>query len=69
MEIFMNPKNNLSLPAAVNAILAGELEGGWALRWRVWVFFALVHIQARIGIVPRIRFGADPETEGMRNPR
>jgi FADH2-dependent halogenase len=58
IELFMNPRNNLSLPAAVNAILAGELEGGWALRWRLWVFFALVRVQARYPLVPRISFAA-----------
>jgi flavin-dependent dehydrogenase len=56
MEIFMNPREHLSLPAAVNAILAGELEGGWSLRWRVWVFFALIKLQARWPIVPRLSF-------------
>ena len=28
-----------SLPDAVNAVLAGELEGGWNLRWRLRYFF------------------------------
>jgi len=56
MEIFMNPRNNLSLPSAVNAVLAGELEGGWALRWRVWVFFGLIKLQAKFPIAPKISF-------------
>jgi len=58
MELFMNPKDNLSLPAAVNAILAGELEGNWHLRWRLWAFFALIKLQARWPLVPRINFNA-----------
>ncbi len=56
MELFLEPRPRLNLPAAVNAILAGELEGGWALRWRLWLFFHLVRLQARWPLVPRIRF-------------
>jgi FADH2-dependent halogenase len=63
LEIFMNPRDNLSLPAAVNAILAGELEGNWNLRWRLWVFFALIKLQSRWPLVPRLRFAAPVETE------
>src|SRR5262249_40628933 len=29
MELFLQPRNHADLPAAVNAVLAGELEGGW----------------------------------------
>ena len=54
MELFLEPREKFKLPAAVNAILAGELEGGWKLRWRLRVFFLLVKIQARWPLVPRI---------------
>ena len=30
MELFLQPRNHHDLPSAVNAVLAGELEGGWA---------------------------------------
>jgi len=56
MELFMQPKDNLDLPSAVNAVLAGELEGGWKLAWRLRVFFLLVRLQARWPLVPRISF-------------
>ncbi|MHB1306596.1 MAG: NAD(P)/FAD-dependent oxidoreductase [Limisphaerales bacterium] len=60
MEIFLNPRDGLDLPAAVNAILAGELEGGWRLRWRLWVFYALVRLQAHWPLVPRLSFAPRP---------
>jgi FADH2-dependent halogenase len=60
MEIFLRPSNHLDLPSAVNAVLAGELEGGWSLRWRLEYFFLLVKIQRYFPIVPRIWFGARP---------
>ncbi|MGO8700278.1 MAG: NAD(P)/FAD-dependent oxidoreductase [Limisphaerales bacterium] len=58
MEIFLRPSNHYDLPSAVNAVLAGELEGGWSLRWRLEYFFLLVKIQGRFPIVPRIFFTA-----------
>lgn len=55
MEIFLEPREKFHLPAAVNAVLAGELEGGWNMRWRMRLFFWLVKLQARYPLVPRIR--------------
>ncbi len=56
MEIFMNPREKFDLPAAVNAALAGEVHGGWSLRWRMRLFFLLVKIQGRKALAPRIVF-------------
>jgi FADH2-dependent halogenase len=64
MEIFLHPRENFSLTSAVNAVLAGELEGGWRLRWRLEIFFLLVRLQRRWALTPRIAFtpggGPDP---------
>jgi FADH2-dependent halogenase len=56
MELFLQPRNHASLPDAVNAVLAGELEGGWNLRWRLRYFFLLVKWHARRPLVPRLSF-------------
>lgn len=56
MEIFLQPRTKWNLPAAVNAVLAGELEGGCAMRWRMRAFFLIVKLQRRIPLVPRISF-------------
>jgi flavin-dependent dehydrogenase len=56
MEIFMSPRDKFNLPSAVTALLAGELEGGWKIRWRMKIFFWLVKIQAKWPLVPRISF-------------
>ena len=56
MELFLEPRELWSIPAAVNAALAGELTGRWAIRWRMRLFFLLVKIQARRPLVPRLRF-------------
>jgi FADH2-dependent halogenase len=56
MEVFLEPRNKWNLAAAVNAVLAGELAGGWRLRWRLRVFFLIVRLQRRFPLVPRIQF-------------
>ncbi len=56
IELFMEPRQMFHLPDAVNAFLAGELEAGWSIRWRMRLFFLLTRVQARCGLVPRISF-------------
>jgi FADH2-dependent halogenase len=56
MEVFLEPRKRFNLPAAVNAVLAGELEGGWRMRWRLGVFFWIIKMQARFPLLPRITF-------------
>ncbi len=67
MELFLRPHNHCDLPSAVNAVLAGELEGGWKLRWRLEYFFLLVRIQKRWPLVPRISF-APRAARAIRKP-
>jgi FADH2-dependent halogenase len=56
MELFLQPRDHWDLPSAVNAVLAGDVEGSFALRWRLQYFFLLVKIQKRWPLVPRISF-------------
>ncbi len=56
MEVFLQPRDKVDLPAAVTALLAGELEGGWTIRWRLRLFFWIVKAQQRWPVVPRISF-------------
>ena len=56
MEIFMSPRPKYDIPSAVNAILAGEVDGGWKIIWRLRVFFWLIKLQARFSLQPRISF-------------
>ena len=56
MELFLQPRNHVNLPDAVNAVLAGELEGGWNLRWRLKYFFFLIKWHTRRPLVPRLSF-------------
>ena len=56
MELFMEPRDKFSMPAAITAVLAGEIDGGWKIRWRLSLFFLLVRLQARRPLVPRLFF-------------
>ena len=56
MELFFSPRERFQLASAVNAILAGELNGGWRLSWRMQLFFLLIRIQRRWPLVPRATF-------------
>lgn len=60
MELFLQPRRRFDLPAAVNALLAGELEPGWNIRWRLALFFLLVRIQSIWPLVPRLSAGPPP---------
>ena len=57
MEVFLEPRERFALASAVNAVLAGELEGGWRLHWRMRLFFWIVKRQGRRAFLPRISFG------------
>jgi len=56
LEVFFEPRNKWNLPDAVVALLAGELEGGWKIRWRMRVFYWLIKLQGRRPFLPRISF-------------
>ena len=56
MEVFMSPRHRMSLPAAVTAVLAGELDGGWKIRWRMRAFFWIIKLQRKFPLLPRICF-------------
>jgi flavin-dependent dehydrogenase len=56
MELFMEPRDKFSMPAAITALLAGEIEGGWKIRWRLWLFFQFVKAQKLVGLVSRLSF-------------
>ena len=57
LEVFFEPREGrYRLASAVNAALAGEIEGGWQLRWRMRLFFWVVRAQKRFRFMPRINF-------------
>ncbi|MFL6527607.1 MAG: NAD(P)/FAD-dependent oxidoreductase [Chthoniobacterales bacterium] len=69
MEVFLNPAPVLQIPAAVNAVLAGNVGTGFAIRWRMEVFYLLVRLQKWIAICPRRTFIPDrQQASGLAEP-
>lgn len=62
LEVFFEPREKFMMASAVNAALAGELGGGWSLRWRMRLFFWVIRLQSRLKFLPAIRFN-NPEPE------
>ncbi len=60
MELFLEPRHRLGLPAAVLAILAGDLEPARPVRWRLELFYLLVRLQRYRPLVPRLDFRPAP---------
>jgi hypothetical protein len=58
LEILFHPKEKFMLASAVNAALAGELEGDFNLRWRMRLFFWFVRAQKYLGFAPKITFAS-----------
>ncbi|MCB1229031.1 MAG: tryptophan 7-halogenase [Verrucomicrobiae bacterium] len=54
-ELLVQPDTRLKLADAVVALLAGQLEGGWSVWWRLKFFFFLVKVQARFPVVDRFK--------------
>lgn len=55
MELLFRPEaSHFNLSDAVIAILAGQLEGGTAVNWRIKLFLLLARIQSRFPLVPRL---------------
>jgi flavin-dependent dehydrogenase len=68
MELFMEPRPKFNLPDAITAILAGELEGGWAMEWRRRLFFWLIRMQGKWPLVPRISFDEVEDRDSTPSP-
>lgn len=52
IELLFEEESPFRLRCAVNSLLAGRLDVPWAVRWRLRLFYFLVRVQARFGLVP-----------------
>lgn len=53
IEVFLNPQDFLQIPQTVNAVLGGNIRGSFAIKWRMWIFYALVSLQKLVPLCPR----------------
>jgi flavin-dependent dehydrogenase len=67
-----HPAARLNLGGAVMSLLAGQVDHGWSVRWRLGLFYAMGRMMGRLGVGPRVElhrvFGreAEPATKGVR---
>ncbi len=57
VETLLNPTEFFDVVPAVNAVLAGNLGRDFAIRWRLWVFRAVVTVQRWVPLSPRVALG------------
>ncbi len=57
VETLLNPTEFFDVVPAVNAVLAGNLGNSFAIRWRLWVFRAVVSAQRVLPLSPRVSLG------------
>jgi flavin-dependent dehydrogenase len=54
IEVISQPAAPFQLPAAVNAVLAGNIHGGFAVWWRMQLFYLVVFLQRFATLCPRL---------------
>lgn len=59
VEILLNPRNILEIVPAVNAVLAGNVNGSFALAWRLALFRTIVTIQRFFPLCPRLSLSSE----------
>jgi flavin-dependent dehydrogenase len=62
MDVFSTPKPPMRIPQAVNSVLGGNIHPGFAVRWRLWLFYLVLWIQKHHPIVPRLEDVQDDDT-------
>lgn len=60
IEVISTPQAPFQLPAAINAILAGNINGGFSIWWRMQVFYLVVFLQKFATLVPRLTLTPPP---------
>ena len=51
-------------PAAVNAVLAGNAGGSFAIKWRMWLFYFFIRLQRFYTLSPRLSLVPKPVQTG-----
>ncbi|MEP6668403.1 MAG: NAD(P)/FAD-dependent oxidoreductase, partial [Chthoniobacter sp.] len=60
IEVISQPTKHFNLPAAVNAVLAGNINGGFAIWWRMQLFYLVVFLQKFAALCPRLTLTPAP---------
>lgn len=61
IEVISHPAARFQLPAAVNAVLAGNIGGGFPIWWRMQLFYLVVFLQKFAALCPRLSLVPAPK--------
>ncbi|HSI15854.1 MAG TPA: NAD(P)/FAD-dependent oxidoreductase [Chthoniobacter sp.] len=68
IEVISSPTRHFQLPQAVNAVLAGNISGGFAIWWRMQLFYLVVFLQKFATLVPRLTLTPAPAKTATSSP-
>ena len=54
VDVFTTPKPPLRIPQAVNSVLGGNINPSFSVWWRLQLFYLVLWLQKRKGIVPKL---------------
>ena len=68
IEVISYPLQRFNLPAAVNAVLAGNINGGFSIWWRMQLFYLVVYLQKFATLCPRLSLVPSPKSPQPADP-
>ncbi len=68
IEVFTTPTQRWELAPAVNAVLAGNLGGSFAIWWRMQLFYLVLFLQRFFPLCPRVAAPAPPPGPALASP-
>jgi len=60
IEVITSPAKRFDLPGAINAVLAGNIRGGFSIWWRMQLFYLVVYLQRFATLCPRLTLQRPP---------
>ncbi|MGB8166431.1 MAG: NAD(P)/FAD-dependent oxidoreductase [Chthoniobacteraceae bacterium] len=68
IEVITSPTTRFDLPGAINAVLAGNIAGSFAIWWRMQVFYLVVFLQRFAPLCPRLTLAGMPPRAPASSP-
>ncbi len=68
IEVITSPTNRFDLAGAINAVLAGNITGSFAIWWRMQLFYLVVFLQRFVPLCPRLALHSPPATASAEAP-
>jgi hypothetical protein len=63
VEVISFPTARFQLAGAINAVLAGNIAGSFAIWWRMQLFYLIIRLQRRWTLCPRLTLRAKSPEE------